>query len=117
MTKTTAAARPRRAASFGAATGVWSSAFVARSVWSGTTSGSRLSHEDLVRAVRALDGISAEAEYPGFSDDPAAGFRHLRADLDRFGDVFLTGGAKAFRALKKWLDKHPKKSGLAGLGP
>jgi hypothetical protein len=76
-----------------------------------------LCHEDLVRGVRALEGISAEAEYPGFSDDPAAGFRHLRADLDRFGDVFLTGGAKAFRALKKWLDKHPKKSGLAGLGP
>jgi hypothetical protein len=76
-----------------------------------------LSHEDLVRGVRALEGISAEAEYPGFSDDPAAGFRHLRADLDRFGDVFLTCGAKAFRALKKWLDKHPKKSGLAGLGP
>ena len=76
-----------------------------------------LSHEDLVRGVRALDRISAEAEYPGFSDDPAAGFRHLRVDLDRFGAVFLTGGAKAFRALKKWLDKHPKKSGLAGLGP
>lgn len=75
-----------------------------------------LSHEDLVRGVRALDRISAEAEYPGFSDDPAAGFRHLRADLDRFGDIFLTGGAKAFRALKKWLDKHPRKSGLAGLG-
>ncbi len=76
-----------------------------------------LSHEDLVRGVRALGGISTEAQYPGFSDDPAAGFRHLRADLDRFGDVFLTGGAKAFRALKKWLDKHPKKSGIAGLGP
>lgn len=76
-----------------------------------------LSHEDFVRGVRALDGISAEAEYPGFSDDPAAGFRHLRVDLARFGDVFLTGGAKAFRALKKWLDKHPRKSGLAGLGP
>jgi hypothetical protein len=76
-----------------------------------------LSHDDLVRGVRALEGISAEAEYPGFSDDPAAGFRHLRADLQRFGDVFLTGGAKAFRALKKWLDKHPRKSGLAGLGP
>jgi hypothetical protein len=76
-----------------------------------------LSHEDLVRAIRALDGISTEAEYPGFSDDPHAGFRHLRVDLERFGDVFLTGGAKAFRALKKWLDKHPRKSGLAGLGP
>jgi hypothetical protein len=75
-----------------------------------------LSHEDLVRAVRALDRITEEAQYPGFSDDPAAGFRHLRADLQRFGDVFLTGGAKAFRALKKWVDKHPKTSGLAGLG-
>lgn len=74
-----------------------------------------LSHEDLVRGVRALDGIAAEAQYPGFSDDPAAGFHHLRADLDRFGDIFLTGGAKAFRALKKWLDKHPKRSGFAGL--
>jgi hypothetical protein len=75
-----------------------------------------LSHEDLVRGVRAVDGIAAEAQYPGFSDDPAAGFRHLRADLERFGAIFLTSGAKAFRALKKWLDKHPKKSGFAGLG-
>ena len=76
-----------------------------------------LSHEDLARGVRALDRISAEAEYPGFSDDPGAGFRHLRVDLERFGAIFLTGGAKAFRALRKWLDKHPRKSGLAGLGP
>lgn len=76
-----------------------------------------LSHEDLVRGVRALEGISAEAEYPGFSDDPMAGFRHFRHDLDRFGAIFLRGGAKAFRALKKWVNKHPKKSGVAGLGP
>ena len=75
-----------------------------------------LSHEDLVRGVRALEGISAEGEYPGFSNDPMAGFRHLRHDLDRFGAIFLRGGAKAFRALKKWLNKHPKKSGFAGLG-
>jgi hypothetical protein len=75
-----------------------------------------LSHQELVRGVRALERISEEGEYPGFSDDPTAGFRHLRHDLDRFGGVFLHGGAKAFRALKKWLDKHPKKSGLAGLG-
>ena len=75
-----------------------------------------LSHEDLVRGVRALDGISAEGEYPGFSEDPMAGFRHLRNDLDRFGAIFLHRGAKAFRELKKWLNKHPKKSGFAGLG-
>jgi hypothetical protein len=75
-----------------------------------------LSHEDLVRGVRALEGISAEGEYPGFSDDPMAGFHHLRHDLERFGDIFLRGGKKAFRALKKWVDKHPQKRGLAGLG-
>jgi len=76
-----------------------------------------MSHEDLVRGVRALEGIAAEGEYPGFSTDPMAGFLHLRHDLDRFGAIFLRGGAKAFRALKKWVDKHPKKSGFAGLGP
>jgi hypothetical protein len=76
-----------------------------------------LSHEDLVRGVRALERISAEGEYPAFSDDPMAAFRHLRNDLDRFGAVFLRGGKKAFRELKKWVNKHPKKSGFAGLGP
>ena len=75
-----------------------------------------LAHEDLVRGVRALDRIAEEGQYPGFSEDPMAGFRHLRHDLERFGAIFLRGGAKAFRALKKWVDKHPRKSGLAGLG-
>jgi hypothetical protein len=75
-----------------------------------------MSHEDLVRGVRALEAITAEGEYPGFSTDPMAGFRHVRHDLERFGAIFLRGGAKAFRALKKWVDKHPRKSGLAGLG-
>jgi hypothetical protein len=45
------------------------------------------------------------------------GFRHLRHDIDRFGAVFLRGGAKAFRALNKWVNKNPRKSGLARLGP
>jgi hypothetical protein len=75
-----------------------------------------LSHEDLVRGVRALEGISAEGQYPGFSTDPMAGFRHLRHDLDKFGAIFLRSGAKAFRALKKWVNQHPKKTGFAGLG-
>lgn len=76
-----------------------------------------LAHEDLVRGVRALEGISTEGKYPGFSSDPMAGFLHLRHDLDRFGAIFLRGGAKAFRALKKWVNQHPRKSGFAGLGP
>jgi hypothetical protein len=74
-----------------------------------------ITHEDFVRGVRGTDRIAGPSEYPGFGDDPLAGFRHLRADLERFGGVFLTGGAKAFRALKKWLDKNPRKSGLAGI--
>jgi len=75
-----------------------------------------LSHEDLVRGVRALEAIAEEGQYPGFSNDQMAGFRHLRHDLERFGAIFLRGGAKAFRALKKWVNQHPRKSGLAGLG-
>jgi hypothetical protein len=73
------------------------------------------SHEDLVRGVRGTERTAGPSEYPGFTEDPLAGFQHLRADLERFGAVFLTGGAKAFRALKKWLDKNPRKTGLAGL--
>ena len=76
-----------------------------------------LSHEDLVRGVRALENIAEEGQYPGFSTDPMAGFHHLRHDVEWFGAIFLRGGAKAFRALKKWVDKHPRKSGLAGLRP
>ena len=76
-----------------------------------------MAHEALVRGMRALERIPEEGQYPGFSEDPMAGFRHLRHDLERFGEVFLRGGAKAYRALKKWVDKHPKKSGFAGLGP
>ena len=75
-----------------------------------------VSHDELVRGVRGVEGVAEEGQYPGFSEDPMAGFRHLRHDLERFGGIFLRGGAKAFRALKKWVDKHPKKSGLAGLG-
>ena len=75
-----------------------------------------LSHEDLVRGVRALEAISEEGQYPGFSTEPMVGFHHLGLDIERFGAIFLRGGAKAFRALKKWVDKHPRKTGLAGLG-
>lgn len=74
-----------------------------------------ISHEDLVRGVRGTERIDGPSEYPGFSDDPLDGFRHLRADLERFGAVFLMRGEKAFRALKKWLDKNPRRTGLAAL--
>ena len=74
-----------------------------------------MSHDDLVRGVRALEAIAEEGQYPGFSSDPMVGFRHLRHDIERFGAIFLRGGAKAFRALNKWVSKHPKKNDFAGL--
>jgi hypothetical protein len=39
----------------------------------------------------AVTGRKWSTEYPGFSDDPLDGFRHLRADLEKHGSSFLTG--------------------------
>jgi hypothetical protein len=50
-----------------------------------------VAHEVLMRA--AANG--ARPAYPGFSDDPLDGFRHLMQDLERFGAVFLHGSDKA----------------------
>ena len=54
------------------------------------------SHESFVRAVL---GQSARNAYPGFSDDPLDGFRHLREDLEQFGAVFLRGSEDELRSL------------------
>jgi hypothetical protein len=35
--------------------------------------------------------------------------------LERFGEVFLKGSDEEFRALKNWIDVHPKVIGLRGL--
>jgi len=50
-----------------------------------------VAHEVLMRA--ATDG--ARPAYPGFSDDPLDGFRHLKQDLENFGAVFLHGADEA----------------------
>ena len=55
-----------------------------------------LPHEDL---MRALVPPGERAAYPGFSNDPLDGFRHLRADLDRFGQPFLAGVEEELRAV------------------
>jgi hypothetical protein len=74
-----------------------------------------LSHDELTRAVRAIENIPETAQYPGFSADPVDGFRHVGADLIRFGRVFTEGTAEEFSALVAWLRQHPKRKGLAGL--
>jgi hypothetical protein len=71
------------------------------------------SHEALVRAL----GVWKEAAYPGFSDDPLDGFRHLAADLRRYLGVFLSGTDKELLDLLTSANalesKRPK--GIAGL--
>jgi hypothetical protein len=77
----------------------------------------RTSHESLARALLGRSGGNA---YPGFSDDPLDGFRHLRQDLERFGTVFLRGGDDELRALlmKAINDEQHRSRGFAALfGP
>lgn len=74
-----------------------------------------LGHADYVRAVKSVTGSSAQPEYPGFSDDPLSAFRHLRRDLERFGQIFLAGSNAAFTELHTWASEHPRPKGFAAL--
>jgi hypothetical protein len=49
-----------------------------------------LSHEAY---MRALGVPPTDNQYPGYSNDPLDGFRHLAADLTQFGTEFLYGDA------------------------
>jgi hypothetical protein len=55
-----------------------------------TWDGVVVSHADYLR------GLSAKGTYPGFSDDPLAGFRHLAQDLSGPLAGFVTGDRAAF---------------------
>jgi hypothetical protein len=52
-----------------------------------------ISHEDYMWSVLGKPFLS---HYPGFSNDPLDGFRHLALDLDEYGKDFLTGSDAAF---------------------
>lgn len=53
-----------------------------------------LEHGPYMKALGVPPGASA---YPGFSDDPLDGFRHLASDLRCFATEFLAGDALVFR--------------------
>jgi hypothetical protein len=50
-----------------------------------------LTHEAYMRALLGKNGGN---KYPGFSDDPLDGFRHLRYDLAHFCEDFLNGSGE-----------------------
>jgi hypothetical protein len=52
--------------------------------------GVSLSHGDYMRA------LGANNRYPGFSDDPLDGFRHLLHDLEHYARDFLSGPGDEF---------------------
>jgi len=52
-----------------------------------------IAHEDYMWAVTGERNVT---EYPGFSDDPLDGFRHLRSDLEKYASCFLSGSDASF---------------------
>jgi len=54
-----------------------------------------LTHEDYVWAIVGRRWTGA---YPGFSSEPLDAFRHLLADLQRYGHDFLAGSESDFAA-------------------
>ena len=70
-----------------------------------------LSHADYMRVVAGGE----RPAYPGFSDNPLDGFRHLATDLGRFGAVFLVGADAEFAAVAAQADHTRPPSGFAAL--
>lgn len=62
--------------------------------------GVTLSHEDLMWSVLGRRGVT---KYPGFSDDPLDGFRHLASDITNYAQAFLEGTDSDFIELAERL--------------
>ena len=68
-----------------------------------------LSHADYMRALKAKN------EYPGFSDDPLDGFRHLLHDLERYAGDFLDGVGDEFARCVQDTERFNAQSGFKRL--
>jgi hypothetical protein len=44
----------------------------------------------------SVQGKRHASNYPGYSNDPIDGFRHLAADLEEFGQAFLAADSAEF---------------------
>lgn len=77
-----------------------------------TVDATRVIHEDLARAQRAVVGPS---QWPGFFDRPLDDFRALLADLRSVAAPFVLGSDDDFRAIAAWVESHPRRDGLARL--
>jgi hypothetical protein len=65
--------------------------------------------------MRALLGKTGGNRYPGFSDDPMAGFRDLAYDLQNFATAFLNGEFEKFALCVTAAEEFKKCPGFARL--
>lgn len=66
----------------------------------GTSAVSHLSY------MRELLGDAGGNKYPGFSDDPLDGFRHLAFDLENFASDFLSGSGEVLVRVSQKESEH-----------
>lgn len=66
---------------------------------------SQLDHETYMKQL----GVHTEAAYPGFSEDPIDGFRHLAHDLSHYCQDFLRGPGREFQRLAREMRVSPDK--------
>ena len=71
-----------------------------------------ISHEELVYAV--LGGKPGN-EYPGFSHERMAAFRHLAHDLEHLGGAFLNGSDAELESLFTQAAENPRPTGFAAI--
>ena len=70
----------------------------------------RITHDDYMRIVS-----KGENSYPGFSDDPLDGFRHLASDLKNFCGAFLNGSDADFESIRAAAQGLPPKKGFSAV--
>ncbi len=70
-------------------------------------------HESFMAAVIGRRHLSA---YPGFSDEPVDGFRHLAADLQNHAITFLAGTDVDLRAIAEHSILWESRAGFNALG-
>lgn len=71
----------------------------------------KLSHEEYMNHAAGKN----KNEYPGFSENPLDGFKHLASDLTNYAQDFLKGSGKEFRLAKEEAEKRNKLSGFKKL--
>lgn len=71
-----------------------------------------LTHESYMRVLLGKNGGN---KYPGFSDDPLDGFRHLSYDLSHFCGDFLEGSGEGFERCVVKAKEQEKITGFKAL--